>query len=203
MDETDLHPTRDQQGLAFHDGLKQRQVGPLGIARVGEVAINDVVGKTFDGFEVAARREILKGSDTDVTGRDAGQHGPRHLGVAINRFAARNGRQRPRSRNSERMHRFANEIFPQDRPQRGAAVSASRERRSTRALQLDIAPLAAAVQDLAEEDCAAVAKLWNEMAELMPRIGQRDRLGAGRDDVAGKHRRQFVRFETLCIDPQF
>jgi len=44
MDETDMHPTRDQQGLAFHDGLKQRQAGPLGIAGVGEVAINHVVG---------------------------------------------------------------------------------------------------------------------------------------------------------------
>jgi hypothetical protein len=30
--------TLDQQGLAFHDGLKQRQAGPLGIARVGGVA---------------------------------------------------------------------------------------------------------------------------------------------------------------------
>ena len=57
------------------------------------------------------------------------------------------------------MHRFANEIFAQDRPQCGAAVSAPRERRSSRALQLDIAPLAVAVQDFAEEDCAAVAKL--------------------------------------------
>src|SRR5208283_5973306 len=62
MDETDMHPTRNQQGLALHNGLEQRQAGPLGIAGVGEVAIDDVVGKTFDGFQVAARREILEGS---------------------------------------------------------------------------------------------------------------------------------------------
>ena len=33
MNEPDMHPTRDQQGLAFHDGLNERQVGRLGFAR--------------------------------------------------------------------------------------------------------------------------------------------------------------------------
>jgi hypothetical protein len=66
-----------------------------------------------------------------------------------------------------------------------------------------VAPLPIAIQDLAEEDCATIAKLRNEIAELMPGIGHRDRLGARRHDVAGKHRRQLVRFETSCIDPQF
>jgi hypothetical protein len=37
----------------------------------------------------------------------------------------------------------------------------------------------------------------------MPGIGHRDRLGARRRDVARKHRRQLVRFETSRIDPQF
>jgi hypothetical protein len=54
---------------------------------IGEVTINDIVGKTFDGLPVAARGEILEGSDADVTRRDAGQHGPRQLAVAVNRFA--------------------------------------------------------------------------------------------------------------------
>jgi hypothetical protein len=58
------------------------------MAGVGEVAFNDVVGNTFDGFQVAARREILEGSDTDVTGCDARQHGTRQVAVAINRFAS-------------------------------------------------------------------------------------------------------------------
>ena len=167
------------------------------------MAINDVVRKTLDGFEVAARGEILEGSDPDVTRSDTGQHGARQLAVAINRFAGRDGRQRPRGRNSERMHRFADEIFAQNRPQGGAPVAAPRVRRSARALQLDIAPLAVAIQDLAEEDCTAVAKLRNEMAELMPGIGHRDRLGARGRDIACKHGRQFVRLETFCIDPQF
>ena len=164
-----MHPARDQPGLAFHDGLKQREAGPLGVAGVGKVAIDDVVGKTLDRFEVAARGEILEGSDTDVARCDAGQHGSRQLAIAIDRFPGRDGGQRPRGRDSERMHRLADEIFAQDRPQRGAAVSASREWRSARALQLDVPPLAVAIQDLAEEDRAAVAELGNEVSELMAR----------------------------------
>src|ERR1700719_1626005 len=101
------------------------------------------------------------------------------------------------------MRCFANEIFAKDRPQCGAAIAPPGERRSARALQLDIAPLAVAVHDLAKEDCAAVAKLGNEIAELMPGIGHRDRLGAWRNDVAGKYCCQFVRFEPSCIDAQF
>ena len=101
------------------------------------------------------------------------------------------------------MHRFANEIFAQGRPQCGAAIAPPGERRSARALQLDIAPLAVAVHDLAKEDCAAIAKLRNEIAELMPGIGHRDRLGTRRNDVAAKYRRQLVRFKSSCIDAQF
>jgi hypothetical protein len=194
MDETDMHPARDQRRLAFDDGLKKRKGRPLGISGIGEVAINDVIGKTFDGFQVAARCEILEGPDADVTGCDPGQHGSRQRPVAVDSFSRRDGGQGPCGRNSERMHRFAHEIFAQDRPQCRAAVSAPRERRSARALQLDIAPFAVVVQDLAEEDCAAIAKLRNEIAELMPGIGHRDRLGARRRNVAGKQRRQLVRF---------
>src|ERR1700729_524169 len=101
------------------------------------------------------------------------------------------------------MHGFADEIFAQDWPQCSAAIPASGERRLARALQLDIAPLAVAVHDLAKEDCAAVAKLRNEITKLMPGISHRDRLGARRNDVAGKYCCQLVRFESSSIDAQF
>ena len=136
-----MHPTRDQQGLAFHNGLNERQAGPLGIAGLGEVTINDVVGRRSRPPGRRARRNIGRcrhGCDW----KRHGSHGSRQRAVAINKFAGRDGRQRPCGRNSERMHRFANEIFAQDRSQGGAAISAPRERRSARALQLNVAPLA-------------------------------------------------------------
>ena len=78
------------------------------------------------------------------------------------------------------MHRFADEIFAQDRPERGATIAAARERRSSGAFQLDVASPAVAVQRLAQQDGAAVAEPGNEVAELMSGIGHRDRLGARR-----------------------
>jgi hypothetical protein len=83
------------------------------------------------------------------------------------------------------------------------AISAPGERRPARALQLDIAPLAVAVQHFAKQDRAAVAKLSNEIAELMRGISHRDRLGARWKDVAGKYRCQLVRFDSSSIYAQF
>ena len=60
------NPTRDQRGLALHDDLKQRIGGSFSMPGIGEVAIDYVIGQTFDGFIVGACREILKGSDADV-----------------------------------------------------------------------------------------------------------------------------------------
>ena len=100
------------------------------------------------------------------------------------------------------MHRFADEIFAQDRPESGATVATARERRSSGAFQLDVASPAVAVQHLAQQDGAAVAEPGNEVAELMSGIGHRDRLGARRHLVAGERRRQSVRTDAARIDAQ-
>jgi hypothetical protein len=51
------------------------------------VTIDHVAGEAFNGFHVAARREILESPDADVTRCDAGQYGPRQGAVAENGFA--------------------------------------------------------------------------------------------------------------------
>jgi len=55
---------------------------------------------------------------------------------------------------AERVHRLGDDIFAQHRAERGAAVALARERRPARAFELDVAPRAAAVDDLAEQDRA-------------------------------------------------
>jgi len=42
------------------------------------------------------------------------------------------------------------------------------------------------IADLAEQDCAAVAELRNEVSELVARVGGRDRSRTGRNRVAGE-----------------
>ena len=113
MNETDMHPTGNQQSLAFRDGVKKRQDGPVRTSHLGEVTIDHVPGEPFNGFHVAAGGEILERPDANVARCDAGQHGSRQPAVAENRLASRDGRQRPGGRNSERMHRLADEIFAQ------------------------------------------------------------------------------------------
>ena len=71
-----MHPTRNQQSLAFHDDLQQRQDRPLSVTGFGEVTIDCVEGQAFNGFHIAARREILKGPDPDVTRCDASSTAP-------------------------------------------------------------------------------------------------------------------------------
>ncbi len=180
MDEAELHPARDEARLAFGDRLKEGEIRALVLPRRCIVAIDRVVGKTFESVDVAARREILEGSDPQVARGDAGQDRAGKAPFAIDGLSGRDGRKRPRRRDAERMHRLADQIFSQDRPERGASVAAPGERRQPRAFQLDVAALARAVDHLADQDRAPIAELGNETGELMPRIGQSDRFGAGR-----------------------
>ncbi len=94
------------------------------------------------------------------------------------RLARRDGGERARRRDAERGHRLAHDVLAQHRPERGAPVAAAREGRAPRALELDVAPLAVLADDLAEQDRATVAELRDEVAELVARVGQRDRLRA-------------------------
>jgi hypothetical protein len=60
MDETHMHPARDQQSLALHHELKEGQGRPLGGSGLGEVTIDCVVGEAFNGFQVTARGKYWK-----------------------------------------------------------------------------------------------------------------------------------------------
>ena len=104
----------------------------------------------------------------------------------ITRLAGDDGGERARGRNAQRRHRLADDVFAQHRTQRGAAIAAAREWRRARALELDVAADAVGVDDLAEQDGAAVAELRHEMAELVAGIGHRDRVGAVGDALAGE-----------------
>ena len=75
------------------------------------------------------------------------------------------------------MHRFADEVLAQHGPERCASVAIARERRPSRALELDVAPHAVASHPLSEQNGATITELRHEAAELMTRVGQSDRVG--------------------------
>ena len=106
-----MHPTRDKQSLALDHGPEHSERRPFEFSRFREVTIDHILGEAFNSFHVVARGEILEGPDADVTRRDPGQYRPGQRAVTKDTFTRQDGGQRPRRRNAERMHRFADEIF--------------------------------------------------------------------------------------------
>ena len=135
---------------------------------------------------VLTRGKILERADADVARRNAGEHRARQHGLAHHILARDHGGQRARGRYAQREHRLADDVFAQHGAERGAAVAAAGERGGARALELDIPADAVLVDDLAEQDGAAVAELGNEVPELVAGIGHRDRIGAGGQGFAGR-----------------
>ena len=102
----------------------------------------------------------------------------------------------------KRGHRLADDVFAQHRTERGAAVAAARKRRRAGPLELDVAADAVRVDDLAEQNGAAIAELRHEMPELVAGIGHRDRVGAVGDALAGEDLGAFRAVEQVRIEPE-
>ena len=98
------------------------------------------------------------------------------------------------------MHRLADDVFPQHRPERGAPVAAPRERRLAGAFQLDVEAFAGRRDLFAEQDRAAVAE-GREVPVLVAGIRLRDRPRAGGQRVAGEDRRAVRAVERVGIEP--
>src|SRR4029078_5988626 len=97
--------------------------------------------------------------------------------LADDLLAGHDHRERARGWNAKRMHRFADEVFAQHGSQRSPSVAIARERRPSRALELDVTPYPVTSHPLSEQDGATITELRHEAAELMTRVGQSDRVG--------------------------
>ena len=202
MDEADQKPARDQIGLAGDDAFEQRVIGALGLRHVRIVPGDDVVGELAHAVGVAARGEELEGADADVACGHAREHGAGQHGLALNALAGGHRGERAGGRDAQGEHRLADDVFAQHRPERGAAVAPARERRRAGSLELDVAADAVLVDDLAEQDGAAVAELGHEMAELVAGIGHRDRVGAVGEALSGEDFGAFRALQQVRIEPE-
>ena len=201
-----MKPTSSQRATSSAwraiDAFEQRAIGALGLGDVRIVPGDDVVGEQAHAVGVAARGEELEGADADVARGHARQHRAGQHGLAHHGLAGRDGGERARGGDAERGHRLADDVFAQHGPERGAAVAAARERGRARALELDVAADAVAVDDLAEQDGAAVAELRHEVAELVAGIGHGDRLGAIGEALSGEDFRPFRALQHVGIEPE-
>jgi hypothetical protein len=117
-------------------------------------------------------------------------------------LAGRDNRKRPRGGDTKCGHRFADDVLPQHRPERGAAVAVAGERRRARAFELDVAAQAIGIDDLAQQNSPPIAELRHESSKLVAGVGQGERLTRVRHTVAGEDGDAFWRGELVGIEPK-
>ena len=180
VDEADEHPLRDEPRLGVQHALEELQIRS---ARV--VAGDRVVGQLT---QPTVARRVLERADADVRGRHARQDRARQgAGLAQDRLAGGDDGQRARGRDAQGVHRLADDRLTQHRAEHGLAVAAARERRPARALQVEVATPPRDVDELAEQQRAAVAQPRGVAAELVAGVGHRDRHRTRGNGAAREH----------------
>ena len=132
-------------------------------------------------------------------------HARQHCAVehrlAIDRLARLHHGQAPGGRNAERVHRLADDVFPQHRPERGAPVTPAREPRLPRPFQLNVHAIAGWRDLLAQQDRTAIAE-GGEVAELVAGVRLRDGSPAFGRGIARENRGAFGTLERLRLESE-
>ena len=184
VDEADAQPARDQARLRVDHALQQGEGVVAAAGGVGVVAPERVGGQGDQRLSIPARCEELERAHAEVARRHAREDRARQRLFAEDALARRRDGEGTRGRDAQRRHRLADEVLAQDGAKRGASVAATRKRRASGALELDVAPQAVLADDLAQQDGPTVAELRDESAELMAGVSERERLRASGDLVA-------------------
>ena len=201
MDEADQLPAGDQGRLPSEDRVEQRDVR---LRRIGELRVVSrprVVRKRPHGFLVVVCRCPLHGADADMARGNARQHCAVEHRLAIDRLARLHHCQAPGGRNAERVHRLADDVFPQHRPERGAPVTPAGEPRLPCPFQLNVHAIAGWRDLLAKQDRTAIAE-GREVAELVAGVRLRDGSPAFGHGIARENRGAFGTLERLRLESE-
>jgi hypothetical protein len=87
---------------------------------------------------VIVRGCVLERADAEVARRDTGEHRSRQHRVALDLISSRHHSQRPGRGDTEPMHRLTDHVLARHRADGCLPVTTSRERRATRALQVQV-----------------------------------------------------------------
>ena len=198
-----MKPTSCQRAiegrLPREDRVEQREIR---FRRIGELRVVPrprVVRQRPRRPRVLVRRRPLHGADADMARGNAREHCALEHRLAIHRLARRHHGEAPGGRNAERVHRLADDVFPQHRPERGAPVTAAGEPRLPCPFQLNVEAIAGRRDLLAEQDRTAIAE-GREVAELVTGVCLRDRPRAFGQDIAGENRGAFRTLERRRLE---
>src|SRR5438445_11269590 len=131
------------------------------------MTLDHVIGETTHLGLLTAGGEQLEGAHTDVAGSNARQNRAWQRTLAIDGLACEDRGKRPGRRDTERVHRFPDQVFTQHGPECGPAVASAGKGSGTRAFELNVTTTALTVDHLTQEQRPPVAKLGHEAAELV------------------------------------
>ena len=124
MNESNEHPACGQPGQRCDHRVIESPIWIFGLARFRVVPRDRVVGENTKVFDVAPRSKILKRADAQMARCNAGQDAARQRAFAHDVFAGQHRGERARRRNAKRGHGLADNVFADDRAERGAAIAA-------------------------------------------------------------------------------
>ena len=125
-------------------------------------------------------------ADAQVRRGHAGQNGAGQGDLALDAVAGEGRGQGARGGDAQGVHRLGDDEFAQHGAKGGAAIAIAGIGGAARALELNVAALAGAVDDLAQQQRAPVPKGGREAAELVPGIGLGQGLGPVGQGIACK-----------------
>ena len=192
MDKAQVHPLGDQHRLRLAYGIQQGERAIAFAQPLREMPLQGIVGQVLDRFTPLVRGSPFESADAQVAGGDAGQDCPRLRRFAPYSLAGQDHGQTARGRHSQRCHGFGNQVFAQRRTKGALAIALPGKRRRPGTLELQIQPRAIRRHHFAQQERAAIAKLRIEIAKLVARIGQRQRLRPGQFLRTGKPLRQLL-----------
>ena len=179
--EPGAQPRRDEARLRIGDGIEQGQRA-LGLGQGEHVRVvpgGGMVDETLDDVVSAMRPSELKRTDAQMTRRHPHQDRAGQRPLALDAAASGDDRQRAGGRDAQGVHGLGDQVLAQHRAERGEAVAAAGEGGRAGTLEMDVAEIAVAVGDLAEEQRAAVTEDGHELPELVARIRLRYRAVGG------------------------
>jgi len=202
VDEAHAHPACNQLRLPLTDGLQHRNglVGKLGEG--GVMPRHGIVEQPPKHHLLLPRREELKSAHPQVAGRHAHQDRPGGRALAVHPLTGPDHRQRTRRGNAQRVHGLAHEVLAQRRAQCRLAIATARKRRTARPLEGQVPTLSCRVDEFPEQQGAAIPQVWRELAELVSRVGLRQRRRLSRHFHAGQPRQTGRRLQRRRLQPQ-
>ena len=157
MNPTSIHCV-DERRLRVDHALEEGEVRVLRLRRVRVVAADRVVREPAHELRPPGHRRVLERADADVARGDAREHGTGQHRLAHDGLPRRDDGERPGGGDPERVHRLTDHVLAQHRADDRLAVAAACERRPPRALQVQVATTTVRIEDLAEQQRAAVAE---------------------------------------------